>query len=374
MAFDGFSLANEHQGFVYFTGPVSSEFITKFVIDWKRNMVWDENETNWKITWLVPKNDCEVYGACGPFGSCNYFESPICSCLKGFNPKHKEEWEKGNWTSGCVRRRPLLCEVKNNTRDSSKEDGFRKMKLTKLPDFAERSYTIEEECRSKCLSNCSCIAYAFDTGIGCMLWSSNLIDIQQLQIWGKDLYFRVAYSELDHYKDIKKIVIAVILGTLTLCVCLLIYCTRVAIRRGVKKKEVVLLGNKSPLHMEELQVFSLDMLANAISQFHEDNKLGQGGFGPVYKAWMLWKEEDLSAFIEPFILNPSTEMEVRKCIQIGLLCVQEFAEDRPNISSVLVMLTSETTSLPSPLQPAFTESRETKCTLNNISITNLTGR
>lgn len=89
---------------------------------------------------------------------------------------------------------------------------------------------------------------------------------------------------------------------------------------------------------------------------------------------MLWKEEDLSAFIEPFILNPSTEMEVRKCIQIGLLCVQEFAEDRPNISSVLVMLTSETTSLPSPLQPAFTESRETKCTLNNISITNLTGR
>lgn len=52
---------------------------------------------------------------------------------------------------------------------------------------------------------------------------------------------------------------------------------------GVKKKEVVLLGNKSPLHMEELQVFSLDMLANAISQFHEDNKLGQGGFGPVYK-------------------------------------------------------------------------------------------
>ncbi|XP_049391736.1 G-type lectin S-receptor-like serine/threonine-protein kinase At1g11330 [Solanum stenotomum] len=580
VAFDGFSLVNERQGFVYFTGPVSSKFITKFVMDWKGNMVqsyWDENETNWKITWSVPKNDCEVYGTCGPFGSCNYFESPICSCLKGFNPKHKEEWEKGNWTSGCVRRRPLLCEVKNNTGDSSKEDGFRKMKFMKLPDFAERSYTIEEECRSQCLGNCSCIAYAFDTGIGCMLWSSNLIDIQQLQIWGKDLNFRVAHSELDHHKDIKKIVIPVILGTLTLCVCLFIYCTRVAICRGVKTKEVVSLGNKSPVHMEELPVFSLDTLANATSQFHEDNKLGQGGFGPVYKgkledgkeiavkrlskasgqgleefmnevlviskvqhrnlvrlygycidreekmliyeympmksldvflfdeghrgildwrkrftiiegvgrgllylhrdsrlkiihrdlkpsnilldnnfnpkisdfgmarifgsdqdqadtrrvvgtygymapeyamkgrfseksdvfsfgvlvleiisgrkstsswietsslsllgyAWMLWKEEDLSTFIDPFILNPSTEMEIRKCMQIGLLCVQEFAEDRPSISSVLVMLTSETTNLPAPLQPAFTErheSRETTCTLNNISITNLTGR
>lgn len=76
-------------------------------------------------------------------------------------------------------------------------------------------------------------------------------------------------------------------------------------------------------------------------------------------------------------------MEIRKCIQIGLLCVQEFAEDRPSISSVLVMLTSETTSLPAPLQPAFTErrdfiicneNRETKFTLNNVSIRNLTGR
>jgi len=34
--------------------------------------------------------------------------------------------------------------------------------------------------------------------------------------------------------------------------------------------------------MEELPVFSLDTLANATSQFHEDKKLGQGGFGPVY--------------------------------------------------------------------------------------------
>lgn len=136
---------------------------------------------------------------------------------------------------------------------------------------------------------------------------------------------------------------------------------------------------------EKSDVFSFGVLVLEIisgrkstSSWIETSSLSLLGY-----AWKLWKEEDLSSFIDPFILNPSTEMEIRKCIQIGLLCVQEFAEDRPSISSVLVMLTSETTSLPAPLQPAFTErrhfricneNRETKFTLNNVSITNLTGR
>lgn len=149
--------------------------------------------------WSVPNNDCEVYGMCGPFGSCNYLEPPICSCLKGFEPKHREEWEKGNWTSGCIRRRALQCEVKNNSGNSSKEDGFLKMEFMKLPDFAERSSTSEDQCISQCLRSCSCIAYAYDSGIGCMSWSNNLIDIQRFQSWGEDLYIRVAYSELGMY-------------------------------------------------------------------------------------------------------------------------------------------------------------------------------
>ncbi|KAK4720615.1 hypothetical protein R3W88_010848 [Solanum pinnatisectum] len=586
---DGFNVVNDREGTVYFTGPIRDNFLRILVLDWRGKLVqsyWNVNETNWKIIWSAPSNDCEVYGTCGPFWSCNHLESPVCSCLKGFEPKHREEWEKGNWTSGCVRRSALQCEVKNNTADSSKEDGFLKMELLKLPDFAERSSTTEELCRSQCLGNCSCIGYAFDSGIGCMSWSE-MIDIQQFQSSGKDLYIHVAHSELvfsaDHHKDIKKIVIPVIVGSLTLCVCLFLCYTMVIRRRGVKREEVALPGNKSPVNMEELPVFSLDTIANATSQFNEDNKLGQGGFGPVYKgkledgkeiavkrlskaskqgleefmnevlviskvqhrnlvrlcgccvdkeekmliyeympkksldvflfdgahrdvldwtkrsiiiegvgrgllylhrdsrlkiihrdlkpsnilldnnfnpkisdfgmarifgsdqdqadtmrvvgtygymapeyamegrfseksdvfsfgvlvleiisgrkstsswndtsslsllgyAWKLWKEQDLSTFIDPFILNPSSEMEIRKCIQIGLLCVQEFAEDRPNISSVLVMLSSETTSLPAPSQPAFTErrhfrmcneNRETKFTLNKMSITNLTGR
>ena len=55
----------------------------------------------------------------------------------------------------------------------------------------------------------------------------------------------------------------------------------------------------------------------------------------------------------------SFESEVLRCIQIGLLCVQEKAKDRPNMSSVVLMLGNETMML-SPMQPAFCSGKE-KC-------------
>ena len=36
----------------------------------------------------------------------------------------------------------------------------------------------------------------------------------------------------------------------------------------------------------ELPLFDLDTLLNATNNFSSDNKLGEGGFGPVYKVWL----------------------------------------------------------------------------------------
>ena len=44
--------------------------------------------------------------------------------------------------------------------------------------------------------------------------------------------------------------------------------------------------------------------------------------------------------------------EILRCIQIGLLCVQEHAIDRPTMSAIVFMLGNETT-LAYPKQPAF---------------------
>lgn len=44
--------------------------------------------------------------------------------------------------------------------------------------------------------------------------------------------------------------------------------------------------------------------------------------------------------------------EVLRCIQIGLLCVQEDVMERPTMSTVVLMLSSEV-ALPAPKQPAY---------------------
>lgn len=45
--------------------------------------------------------------------------------------------------------------------------------------------------------------------------------------------------------------------------------------------------------------------------------------------------------------------EVLRCINVGLLCVQEQPEDRPLMSSVILMLGGDIMLLPKPKQPGF---------------------
>ncbi|GMP52791.1 hypothetical protein CsSME_00018485 [Camellia sinensis var. sinensis] len=73
---------------------------------------------------------------------------------------------------------------------------------------------------------------------------------------------------------------------------------------------------------------------------------------------------------------PSTHMLLRY-INIGLLCVQESAADRPTMSSVVPMLSNELALLPSPKQPAFSTIKSVpdrnlckspeRCSLNNVT-------
>ncbi|KAF6133900.1 hypothetical protein GIB67_040664 [Kingdonia uniflora] len=50
--------------------------------------------------------------------------------------------------------------------------------------------------------------------------------------------------------------------------------------------------------------------------------------------------------------------KVLRCIHVGLLCVQERPDDRPNMPPyVVLMLSSETISLPQPNQPGFYNKR-----------------
>ena len=88
-------------------------------------------------------------------------------------------------------------------------------------------------------------------------------------------------------------------------------------------------------------------------------------------------DDDLRAVCVP----PS---QLQRCILVGLLCVQQRPEDRPNMSSVILMLGGEG-ELPQPKQPGFfternlpeVESSSSNCELssaNEFSITVLEAR
>ncbi|KAK9133684.1 hypothetical protein Scep_013212 [Stephania cephalantha] len=98
---------------------------------------------------------------------------------------------------------------------------------------------------------------------------------------------------------------------------------------------------------------------------------------------LLGNKEGKAMEIMDIVLEESCiPSEVLKCIQVGLLCVQQLSKDRPSMSSVVSMLSSETISLPQPIIPGyFTETSidillrdEESNSENGVTVTLLGGR
>ncbi|PON66929.1 Tyrosine-protein kinase [Trema orientale] len=70
-------------------------------------------------------------------------------------------------------------------------------------------------------------------------------------------------------------------------------------------------------------------------------------------AWKLWRENKALDLMDVALSETCNANEFLKCINVGLLCVQEDPDDRPTMSTVVFMLGSETATLPNPKQPAF---------------------
>ncbi|XP_062022005.1 receptor-like serine/threonine-protein kinase SD1-8 isoform X4 [Rosa rugosa] len=71
------------------------------------------------------------------------------------------------------------------------------------------------------------------------------------------------------------------------------------------------------------------------------------------RAWNLWKDGNGMGLMDSALHASCSSNEVMRYIQIGLLCVQERAIDRPNMSDVIFMLSNESIALPYPKEPAF---------------------
>lgn len=71
------------------------------------------------------------------------------------------------------------------------------------------------------------------------------------------------------------------------------------------------------------------------------------------QVWRQWYEETLLTTMNPYIKEKYSQIELIKCIQIGLLCVQENPNARPTMARVVSYLTNHSIKLPSPQEPAY---------------------
>ncbi|KAL2330474.1 hypothetical protein Fmac_018055 [Flemingia macrophylla] len=69
--------------------------------------------------------------------------------------------------------------------------------------------------------------------------------------------------------------------------------------------------------------------------------------------WSHWRDETPLNALDPKLKENYSEIEVIKCIQIGLLCVQENPDVRPTMVTIVSYLSSHLIELPSPNEPTF---------------------
>ncbi|XP_061338592.1 G-type lectin S-receptor-like serine/threonine-protein kinase At4g27290 isoform X2 [Gastrolobium bilobum] len=250
---------------------------------------WIPANRTWTIYHSIPRDKCDSYNLCGPNRNCVEGQSPICQCLDGFKPKSSQDW-----TQGCVRNEPWSCRVKD-------KDGFRRFAGMKIPDTTHSwvNGTMSlDECRVKCWENCSCTAYANTdiggAGSGCAMWFGDLNDLRIIE-GGQDLFIRMVTSDIavnEGATDAKKVALAITMPLLFVLGLLLAFCYIYKTRR--KYRETNISTEKTPEEGREdfeLPFFDLATVINATNDFSIDKKLGEGGFGPVYKGILVDKRE-----------------------------------------------------------------------------------
>ncbi|RHN62547.1 putative protein kinase RLK-Pelle-DLSV family [Medicago truncatula] len=219
-----------------------------------QTFMWDSQKSQWNRYWSEPTDQCDNYGTCG----------------------------SNNGSGGCVRKKGVsVC---------GNGEGFVKVVSLKVPDtsvaVAKGGLSLEE-CEKECLRNCSCTAYAVadvrNGGSGCLAWHGDLMDVQKLSDQGQDLFLRVNAIEL---------------GSFYSSIVLLLSCMYCMWEE--KRKDKMLhqsnqyssgeIGAQSYTHSNH-PFFSFRTIITATTNFSHENKLGQGGFGSVYKGCLVSGKE-----------------------------------------------------------------------------------
>ncbi|KAH9651083.1 Receptor-like serine/threonine-protein kinase SD1-7 [Citrus sinensis] len=285
--------------------------------------IWNNNGNDWDLVFSFPDEYCGKYGYCGANTICSPDQKPICECLEGFKLK-----SKFNQTG------PIKCE-RSHSSECIGGHQFIKLDNIRAPDFIEvflnKSMNLQQ-CAAECLKNCTCRAYANSNvteGSGCLMWFGDLLDANRptRNFTGQSVYIRVPASETGTIFAFLKLMLKkeATLDTCNTCsstgtssFLLHILSTEEKLQResfkscGLTETENMetdqdLLAfdinmgittrtnefgevngdGKDKGKDSWLPLFSLASVAAATENFSMQCKLGEGGFGPVYKVELL---------------------------------------------------------------------------------------
>ncbi|KAK6264894.1 hypothetical protein SCA6_020328 [Theobroma cacao] len=126
----------------------------------------------------------------------------------------------------------------------------------------------------------------------------------------------------------------------------LVFSTFCVLGWEARKKLIVrtMQSGKSKLRNMQSLHFDLSIVEAATDKFAEVNKIG---------VWRHWKNGTPIELMDSTLQDSYVSNEVLRCIQIGLLCVQEDPSARPTMARVVLMLSSPSVTLPSPKKTAF---------------------
>ncbi|KAI7738790.1 hypothetical protein M8C21_021087 [Ambrosia artemisiifolia] len=150
--------------------------------------------------------------------------------------------------------------------------------------------------------NCNCTAYAnldiSNGGSGCLLWFDELIDIRDYDT-DHNIYIRTAASELAGHQSESNRRKRVVTGDM---------------EYALDKKN----SGVQTQHVGDIPFISLYKLAKATNNFSVSNKIGEGGFGPVYKG----------------VLEDGQEVAVKRLSDTSQQGIEEFKNELISISKL----------------------------------------
>ncbi|XP_019085366.1 PREDICTED: receptor-like serine/threonine-protein kinase SD1-8 [Camelina sativa] len=181
---------------------------------------WIPETMQWISSWYHSYGI--FYHTCGAnsYSSKNTTSGLQCNCIKGFDPAFRENWALKDLQGGCQRKTRLNCTG----------DQFLQLKNMKLPDTGGAYVGIGKG------------------QVGCVMWTGTLNDFQNYGVGGRDLYVKVA-----------------------------------AIDHGSRSTNNATVMNEVAGGQTKFDLMSFTDVAEATNHFSEANKLGEGGFGVVYK-------------------------------------------------------------------------------------------